>query len=123
MDGRLVASCLVLAPEVDGSELRTIEGVALDDRPDGRLHPLQAALMEHAAVQCGFCTPGIVMAGLALLEEHARPSEREIRSGIAGNLCRCTGYSQIVEAVQAAALVAEAGGPAAGFPEPEEAQS
>jgi carbon-monoxide dehydrogenase small subunit len=114
MDGRLVASCLVLAPEADASEVRTIEGVALDDRPDARLHPLQAALREHAAVQCGFCTPGMVMAGLALLEEQPRPTEAEVRAGIAGNLCRCTGYSQIVEAVQAAAgTLAENGAPGA----------
>jgi carbon-monoxide dehydrogenase small subunit len=112
LDGRLVASCLTLAVEADGATLRTIEGVALDDRPDAALHPVQQAFVRHAAVQCGFCTPGMVMATMSLLEESPHPTEDEVRQGIAGNLCRCTGYSQIVEAILDAADTAAATTPA-----------
>ncbi len=108
LDGRLVASCLTLALEAEGATLRTIEGVALDDRPDAALHPIQQSFARHAAVQCGFCTPGMVMATVALLEENPHPTEQEVRQGIAGNLCRCTGYSQIVEAILDAANAAPA---------------
>lgn len=99
LDGRPVNSCLVLAVQVDGSEITTIEGVA-----DGReLHPVQNAFIEHGAIQCGFCTPGMILTAKTLLEKNAKPSEGEIRSALSGNLCRCTGYQKIVEAVQAVA--------------------
>jgi len=110
LDGRLVASCLTLAVEADESTVRTIEGVALDDRPNPTLHPIQQAFVDHFAVQCGFCTPGMVLASLALLEENPHPSEPEVRAAIAGNLCRCTGYTQIVEAIIAAADAVETSG-------------
>lgn len=99
LDGALVCSCLVLAPEVDGAEVRTIEGVA---GPEG-LHPVQQKLLEHAGLQCGICTPGVVVAAAALLEHNPSPTEEEVRYWLAGNLCRCTGYTKIVEAVLAAA--------------------
>jgi carbon-monoxide dehydrogenase small subunit len=99
LDGRLVCSCLVLAAEAQGREIGTVEGVAAP----GRLHPLQQKLLEHAALQCGVCTPGIVVAAKALLERNPDPSEREVRFGLAGNLCRCTGYDKIVRAVLDAA--------------------
>lgn len=98
-DGRLTCSCLVLAAEAQGRKLETVEGVA---KP-GKLHPVQQKLLEHAGLQCGVCTPGIVVAAKALLERNPDPSEREIRFGLAGNLCRCTGYDKIVRAVQDAA--------------------
>ena len=98
-DGQPVCSCLVLAVDADGSELLTIEGLA-----DGeRLHPVQRAFVEKWAVQCGFCTPGMVLAAVALLNDNPRPSEDEVRWALAGNLCRCTGYAKIVEAVLYAA--------------------
>ncbi len=99
MDGRPVNACLILAVQAAGHEILTIEGVA----PDGELHPLQKAFVEHGAVQCGFCTPGMVLSGLAVLETHADPSEEDVRVAISGNLCRCTGYQKIVEAVMSAA--------------------
>jgi len=99
LDGQPVTACLVLAVEIDGMEVTTIEGIARD----GELHPVQRALVEHGGMQCGFCTPGIVMSAVALLEENPRPDEEEIRRALAGNLCRCTGYVKIVEAVQVAA--------------------
>ncbi len=99
VDGRLVTSCLLLAAEADGSDIVTIEGLA----QDGRLHPLQQAFIDHGAVQCGFCTAGIILAAKCLLDENPHPSEEEIRRAIAGNLCRCTGYSKIVQAIAAAA--------------------
>jgi aerobic-type carbon monoxide dehydrogenase small subunit (CoxS/CutS family) len=99
VDGRLVTSCLMLAPEADGCDILTIEGLARD----GRLHPLQQAFIDHGAVQCGFCIPGMILAAKALLDRSPRPSEAEIRMAIAGNLCRCTGYTKIVEAIAAAA--------------------
>ena len=100
LDGVLVSSCLVLGVEAEGRSIETIEGMA---SPDGTLHPLQRKFIEHAALQCGFCTPGILVAAKALLEENPDPSESEIRYWLAGNLCRCTGYDKIIRAVQDAA--------------------
>ncbi len=100
-DGRQaipVAACLVLAAACHEASVLTIEGLA----QGGELHPLQQALVKHGAIQCGFCTPGMVMAGVALLADHPQPSEAEVRQALAGNLCRCTGYKKIVEAVLAA---------------------
>ena len=96
MDGRLVNSCCVMAAEIEGAELNTIEGLADADS----LHPLQEAFLENAALQCGICTPGFLMASKALLDENPDPSEEEIRWLLAGNLCRCTGYDKIIRAVQ-----------------------
>lgn len=96
LDGRVVTSCLVLAVQADGGEVETIEGLA----DDGRLHPLQQLFEEAAAFQCGFCAPGMIISAKALLEERPNPTEDEIREGLAGNLCRCTGYTRIVAAVQ-----------------------
>ncbi|MEQ9037658.1 MAG: (2Fe-2S)-binding protein [Silicimonas sp.] len=101
MNGRLVCSCLVLAAEADGAEIGTIEGVAGGEG----LHPLQEAFIEHAALQCGICTPGILVAAKALLERSPDPSDEEVRYWLAGNLCRCTGYDKIIKAVQSAAAV------------------
>ncbi|MBM4385258.1 MAG: (2Fe-2S)-binding protein [Deltaproteobacteria bacterium] len=98
-DGRLTCACLVLAAEAEGRKIETVEGVAAP----GQLHPVQQKLLEHAGLQCGVCTPGIVVAAKALLEKNPDPSEREIRFGLAGNLCRCTGYDKIIRAVQDAA--------------------
>ena len=99
MDGRLVNSCCVLAVESAGSEIATIEGLAT---PEG-LHPLQTKFLEHAALQCGVCTPGFIVAAKALIDQNPDPSEYEVRWWLAGNLCRCTGYDKIVRAVLAAA--------------------
>ena len=100
LDGRTVTSCLVLGVEVDGKELTTIEGIA-----DGeKLHPIQDAFLENAALQCGICTPGILVAAKALLEKNLNPTEKEVRYWLAGNLCRCTGYDKIVRAVMDAAF-------------------
>jgi carbon-monoxide dehydrogenase small subunit len=99
MNGRVVDSCLVMAAEADGAEIGTVEGIAHGHA----LHPLQKQFLQHAALQCGICTPGFLVAAKALLERNANPSEEEIRYWLAGNLCRCTGYRQIVEAVQDAA--------------------
>jgi carbon-monoxide dehydrogenase small subunit len=99
LDGRLVCSCLVLGVEAQGKSVETIEGMAQGDR----LHPLQRKFIEHAALQCGFCTPGILVAAKALLEKTPDPSESEIRYWLAGNLCRCTGYDKIIRAVLDAA--------------------
>jgi len=99
VDGRLVCSCLVLGAEAEGRKIGTIEGMA-----DGEmLHPLQQKFIEHAALQCGICTPGFLIAAKALLDKNPNPTEEEIRFGLAGNLCRCTGYDKIVRAVQDAA--------------------
>ncbi len=99
LDGESVKSCTVLAVQADGSEVTTIEGLA----PGDALHPVQQAFHENHALQCGYCTPGFVMATVSLLQEHPNPSEDEIRRGLEGNLCRCTGYHNIVRAVEAAA--------------------
>jgi carbon-monoxide dehydrogenase small subunit len=99
MDGKTVNSCLVLAVEADGKQVTTIEGLA-----DGEeLHPLQEAFIEHGGLQCGFCTPGMIMSAKALLDETPNPSGQEIRRGLAGNLCRCTGYTKIIDSVTSAA--------------------
>ncbi len=99
LDGRLVCSCLVLGPEAEGRDIETIEGMA-----DGRgLHPLQRHFLEQAALQCGICTPGFLVAAKALLDREPEPSETEVRYWLAGNLCRCTGYDKIVRAVLSAA--------------------
>ena len=99
VNGRLVCSCLVLGAEVGGAAIETIEGMASGDQ----LHPLQKNFISHAALQCGICTPGFLIAAKALLDKNPDPSEEEIRFGLAGNLCRCTGYDKIVRAVQATA--------------------
>ncbi len=99
LDGRLVCSCLVLAPEVEGARVETIEGMA----QGGELHSLQQKFLEHAALQCGFCTPGLLVAAKALLDAHPEPTESEARYWLAGNLCRCTGYDKIIRAVMDAA--------------------
>jgi len=99
LDGEPVNSCLLLAVEADGSEVITVEGLT----NNGDLHPVQEALVAHGGVQCGFCTPGVVLSSVALLKRNPRPTEAEIRDALAGNLCRCTGYDKIVRAVQAAA--------------------
>jgi aerobic carbon-monoxide dehydrogenase small subunit len=100
LDGQSVKSCTVLAVQADGSEVLTIEGLQSED---GTLHPMQQAFHENHALQCGYCTPGMIMACRDLLQNNPDPSEAEIREGIEGNLCRCTGYQNIVKAVQAAA--------------------
>jgi aerobic carbon-monoxide dehydrogenase small subunit len=99
MNGKKVNSCMVLAGQADGSEILTIEGVTGED---GELHPLQKAFIDAGAVQCGFCTPGMIMSALELLSSTLEPDEGEIKEAISGNLCRCTGYKQIVDAVQLA---------------------
>jgi carbon-monoxide dehydrogenase small subunit len=99
-DGRIVTSCLVLGVEADGKEVTTIEGVA----EGSTLHPVQEAFLENAALQCGICTPGFIVAAKSLLEQNPDPSEHEIRFWLANNLCRCTGYDKIVRAVQDAAV-------------------
>jgi carbon-monoxide dehydrogenase small subunit len=101
LDGQSVKSCTVLAVQADGGEVTTIEGLA--DASSGALHPVQKAFHEKHGLQCGYCTPGMIMAAVDLLAENPDPSEDEIREGIEGNLCRCTGYQNIVRAVQAAA--------------------
>ena len=95
LDGRLVNSCLVMAAEVEGAEITTVEGLAGDDG----LHPLQQAFLEEAALQCGICTPGLLMASKALLDQNPSPTEHEVRFWLAGNLCRCTGYDKVIRAV------------------------
>ncbi len=101
IDGNLVCSCLVLGVEVGGANIETIEGMASGEQ----LHPLQEKFIEHVALQCGICTPGLLVAAKHLLEENPDPTEEEVRYGLAGNLCRCTGYQKIVEAVLDAAQV------------------
>jgi aerobic carbon-monoxide dehydrogenase small subunit len=106
MDGDSVKSCTVLAAQADGAEIKTIEGMATN----GDLHPLQQAFWEHHGLQCGYCTPGMIMAAADLLQRNPHPSEDEVREGLAGNLCRCTGYHNIVKAVMAAAGSSDATG-------------
>ena len=105
LDGILGDACLVLAVEADGKAVTTIEGVATP----AKLHPLQQKFLEHAALQCGICTPGFIVAAKALLEKNPRPTEHQVRYWLAGNLCRCTGYDKIVRAVLDAATTMEAG--------------
>ena len=95
LDGKVVNSCLVLALECQGARVLTIEGL----ERDGKLHPLQKAFVDHGAIQCGFCTPGMIMAAFALLDKNPSPTEEEVKRGLEGNLCRCTGYRKIVDAV------------------------
>ncbi len=97
LDGMPVNSCLVLAPKVEGREVQTVEGLGTRDN----LHPLQKSFIDHGAVQCGFCTPGMLMSSKAFLEKNPRPSREEIKDAISGHLCRCTGYHQIIEAIEA----------------------
>jgi carbon-monoxide dehydrogenase small subunit len=99
LDGAPVRSCLLLAADVEGKEITTIEGLA----GNGRLHPIQEAFVEHYAIQCGFCTPGMILTAKALLDKNPHPTEEEIRSAISGNICRCTGYRRIIAAIGKAA--------------------
>jgi carbon-monoxide dehydrogenase small subunit len=99
IDGAPVLSCLTLAVEVENKAIRTIEGLMKDNQPD----PLQLAFVDHGAIQCGFCTPGSIMTATALLEKNPRPSREEIKEALSGNLCRCTGYKKIIEAVESVA--------------------
>lgn len=99
MDGRTVSSCLTLAVEAGGREITTIEGLAHGEE----LHPLQQAFVDHGAVQCGYCSPGMIMSGKYLLDKNPDPTEEDIRRGLSGNLCRCTGYNRIVEAIDVTA--------------------
>ena len=101
LDGRITCSCLVLGPEAQGKTIQTVEGLASVDK----LHPLQQKFLEHAALQCGICTPGFLVAAKALLDRNPKPTEHEVRYALAGNLCRCTGYDKIVRAVLDAAAV------------------
>jgi len=99
VDGKPVLSCITLAIACKGKKITTIEGLA---RPDGTLHPIQQAFVDHGAIQCGFCTPGMIMSAKGLLDRNPKPSQFEIKRAIAGNICRCTGYKKIVEAIEAA---------------------
>jgi aerobic-type carbon monoxide dehydrogenase small subunit (CoxS/CutS family) len=98
VDGKAINSCLMLAAKANGKQILTVKGLS----PSGKLHPLQEKFVEHGAIQCGYCTPGMILAAKALLDKNPLPSEGEIRMAISGNLCRCTGYQQIVEAIMAA---------------------
>ena len=102
LNSEAVKSCTILAAQADGEEIKTIEGMA---EADGTLHPMQQAFMENHGLQCGYCTPGMVMAATSLLDENPNPSEEDVRLGLEGNLCRCTGYHNIVKSVLAAASV------------------
>ncbi len=99
VDGKAVNSCLMLAVKADGRQITTVKGLSTD----GKLHPLQEKFIEHGAIQCGYCTPGMILAAKALLDSNPHPSEEEVRVAISGNICRCTGYQQIVEAILATA--------------------
>jgi len=99
LDGNAVKSCLILAVEVDGSEIQTIEGL----RSGGKLHPVQEAFIQYGAIQCGFCSPGMMMSAKALLDQYPNPTEEQVKMAMSGNLCRCTGYSKIIEAILAVA--------------------
>jgi carbon-monoxide dehydrogenase small subunit len=103
MDGKPVASCLILAIDAQGKEILTIEGLSEGEK----LHPIQEAFLKNGGIQCGFCTPGMVMSAKALLDEHPNPTSTEVRRAISGNLCRCTGYQQIVDAIMAASKMME----------------
>jgi aerobic carbon-monoxide dehydrogenase small subunit len=103
VSGESVKSCTVLAVQADGADITTIEGLATGDR----LHPMQESFREHHGLQCGYCTPGMVMAAVSLLKEHPHPTEAEVREGLEGNLCRCTGYHNIVQAILGAAALEE----------------
>ena len=105
MNGRAIKSCSIVAMQAEGADLMTIEGVA---KPDGTLHPMQAAFKENHGLQCGFCTPGMVMNALNFAKGHPNPTEQEVRESLEGNLCRCTGYHNIVKAVLAASGASEA---------------
>jgi len=105
LDGQPVRSCLTLAVEAQGKAITTIEGLV----EDGRLHPIQQSFVEHGAIQCGFCSPGMILVTKALLDENPHPTEQEAREAISGNVCRCTGYAKIVEAMLAAAEMIEGG--------------
>ncbi len=107
LDGKSVKSCSVLAVQADGAEITTIQGLA---GPGGELHPLQRAFHEEHALQCGYCTPGMIMAAVDLLQDNPRPTEEQVRDGLEGNLCRCTGYQNIVRAVLKAAGATEGAG-------------
>ena len=109
VDGRSAKSCTLLAVQADGAQVTTIEGLA----SDGQLHPLQEAFWEEHGLQCGYCTPGMIMSAVNLLKDNPQPTEEEVRAGISGNFCRCTGYQHIVNAIQSAARKM-ASGPAAG---------
>lgn len=106
IDGKTVNSCLVLAVEADDKEVLTVEGLA----NNGQLHPIQEAFVQYGAVQCGYCTPGMIMSVKALLDENPNPTEEEVKRAISGNLCRCTGYVKIIDAIKKAAEVIQAGG-------------
>ena len=106
LDGTAVKSCTVLAVQANGKSITTVEGLA----QNGGLHPIQSAFMEHHGLQCGFCTPGMMLSAVSFLKSHPNPTEEEIRWGISGNLCRCTGYLNIVKAIKSAAGVMAAGG-------------
>ena len=106
MDNKVVASCLVLAPQADGSEIQTVEGLGGKDK----LHPIQQSFIETGAVQCGFCIPGMIMSSKKLLDEKINPSEEEIKRGLSGNICRCTGYVKIIDAVKEASHKMQSGG-------------
>ena len=106
VNGRAVKSCTMLAAQADGAEVKTIEGVA----SNGELHPMQAAFKEHHGLQCGFCTPGMIMSALDLVNVNPNPSESEVRGWLEGNLCRCTGYQNIVKSIQAGARAMREGG-------------
>lgn len=106
MNNKVVASCLVLAPQADGAEIKTIEGLGAKDK----LHPLQQAFIEKGAVQCGFCIPGMIMSSKKLLDENINPSDEDIKRGLSGNICRCTGYVKIIDAVKDAAHKIKSGG-------------
>jgi carbon-monoxide dehydrogenase small subunit len=101
LDGKPVNSCLLYAPKLNGKKVQTIEGVA---EKDGKLSPLQEAFLEEGAVQCGFCTPGVIMSSKALLEENSQPTEEEIEEALSGNICRCTGYAKIIKAVKSVSV-------------------
>lgn len=106
MNNKVVASCLVLAPQADGAEIQTVEGLGGKDK----LHPIQKSFIETGAVQCGFCIPGMIMSSKKLLDDNVNPSKEEIKRGLSGNICRCTGYVKIIDAVEEASRKMQSGG-------------